>query len=262
MKKIFFFVLLSGYALIFRVVSAQTPFLKPHQLFKGKEEYNVEVIYQSPEGLIWFGTDRGLFRFDGINYIEYTTSEGLADNHITAIKTIGNDEMWIGHKSGKITRYDGNVFWPFKPEEGLGIIEITDIETDSAGLILFSTLGEGLYKYDGRYLTNIDTDQGLSDNYVYDIEKDSIGIFWLATDNGITRIADWKCEVLSMKDGLNDNIVRTLKSTTDGRLWIGTEERGLSVYDTDSKIFSPIHGWEFGPVTGIAMSLEDDFWIS
>ncbi|GEM_PF-2021826 len=262
MKKIFLLVLLSGLVLFVSKVSAQTPFLKPHQLFKGKEEYNVEVIYQSPEGLIWFGTDHGLFRFDGINYVEYTVSEGLAENHITAIKTIGKGEMWIGHKSGKITRYDGNVFWPFKPEEGLGNIEITDIETDSAGLILFSTLGEGIYKYDGRYLTNIDTDQGLSDNYVYDIEKDSKGIFWLATDNGITRISDWKCEVLSMKDGLNDNIVRTLKSTADGRIWIGTEEKGLSVYNTENKSFNPIHGWEFGPVTGLAMSLEDDFWIS
>lgn len=262
MKRTLASLLLSVLAFLNNEVSSQTPFLKPHQLFKGKEEYNVEVIYQSPKGWIWFGTDRGLFRFDGINYTEYTTSDGLSDNSITAIKDVGGGEMWIGHKSGKITRYDGNVFWPFKPEEGLGSIEITDIETDSTGVIIFSTLGEGIYRYDGRYLINIDSDEGLSDNYVYDIEKDIKGIFWLATDNGITRISDWKCEVISMKDGLNDNIVRVLKSSSDGRLWIGTEEKGLSVYDPEKKIFSPIEGWEFGPVTGFTMSLENDFWIS
>ena len=262
MKIAFVILLLSGLSILNIEVSAQTPFLKPHQLFKGKEEYNVDVIYQSPKGWIWFGTDRGLFRFDGINYTEYTTSDGMADNNITAIMDVSGNEMWIGHKSGKITRYDGNVFWPFKPEEGLGSIEITDIETDSTGVIIFSTLGEGIYRYDGRYLINIDTDDGLSDNYVYDIEKDSKGVFWLATDNGITRISDWKCDVISMKDGLNDNIVRVLKSSSVGRMWIGTEEKGLSVYDTEKKIFNPIDGWEFGPVTGFTMSLEDDIWIS
>ncbi len=262
MKRNLFYTLFFGVYVFIGEVSAQTPFLKPHQLFKGKEEYNVEVIYQSPEGWLWFGTDHGLFRFDGITYTKYTTSENLADNHITAIKNIHGNEMWIGHKSGKISLYDGNIFWTFKPEEGLGNIEITDIETDSTGSVWYSTLGEGVFKYDGRYLTNLNTDDGLSDNYVYDIEKDINGVLWLATDNGITRVSGGRCETISMKDGLNDNIVRVLNSTLDGRLWIGTEEKGLSVYDTETKIFNPIEGWTFGPVTGFTISLENDFWIS
>ena len=262
MKRTIIYALFIGVHAFINEVAAQTPFLKPHQLFKGKEEYNVEVIYQSPEGWLWFGTDHGLFRFDGISYTKYTTSENLADNHITAILNVPDKEMWIGHKSGKISLYDGNTFWAFKPEEGLGNIEITDIETDSTGSVWYSTLGEGVFKYDGRYLTNLNTDDGLSDNYVYDIEKDQNGVFWLATDNGITRVSGGKCEIISMKDGLNDNIVRVLNSTHDGRLWIGTEEKGLSVYDTETKKFNPVDGWKFGPVTGFTVSLEDDFWIS
>jgi ligand-binding sensor domain-containing protein/serine phosphatase RsbU (regulator of sigma subunit) len=262
MNKTISSVLLFGLLSVTALVSAQTPFLKPHHLFRGKEEYNVEVIYQSPKGWIWFGTDHGLFRFDGINYTRYSASEGLADEHITAIKCTTDEEIWVGHKSGKITIYDGNSFRLFKPEEGLGEIEITDIETDSSGVIWYSTLGEGIFRYDGRYLTNLNTDDGVSDNYVYDIEIDDGGVFWFATDNGITRLSGDRCEIISMKDGLNDNIVRILKTSSDGRIWVGTEEKGMSVYDPVKRSFSPIEGWDFGPVTGFTMSLEDDIWIS
>ena len=201
------------------VVIGQTPFLKPHHLFRGKEEYNIKVIYQDPKGWIWFGTDRGLFRFDGINYSRFTISEGLVDDQITALNSTTHDEkLWIGHKNGKITIYDGNKFSHFTPEESLGNVEITDIASDSTGVVWYSTLGEGLYKYDGRYLTNLNTDDGISDNYVYDIEIDKKGTLWLATDNGITHFIQDKCEVISMKDGLNDNIVRALKPSVDGRV--------------------------------------------
>ena len=39
-----------------------------------------------------------------------------------------------------------------------------------------------------------------------------------------------------MKNGLNDNIVRVVKSSADGKIWIGTEERGLTIYDAESKV--------------------------
>ena len=262
MKRYLVPVFLVGLLSIIPDTNAQTPFLKPHQLFRGKEEYNIEVIYQAPKGWMWFGTDHGLFRFDGINYSRYSISEGLADDHITAIKCTPQGVMWIGHKTGKITIYDGNTFFPFRPEEGLGNIEISDIETDSSGVIFYSTLGEGVFRYDGRYLTNLNTDDGISDNYVYDIEIDDKGVLWFATDNGITRLSEEKCEIISMKDGLNDNIVRVLKSSPDGRLWVGTEEKGLSVYYPETKSFIAIDGWNFGAVTGFTMSLEDDLWIS
>jgi ligand-binding sensor domain-containing protein/serine phosphatase RsbU (regulator of sigma subunit) len=262
MKRINYYIILIWLLTASSATLAQTPFLKPHHLFRGKEEYNVNVIYQDPKGWIWFGTDKGLFRFDGINYSRFTISEGLAQDQITALYSNIDEKLWIGHKNGEITLFDGHAFQIFAPEEGLGKIEITDITSDSSGVIWYSTLGEGVFRYDGRYLTNLNTDDGISDNYVYDIEIDNKGILWFATDNGITRYSGGKCDIISMKNGLNDNIVKVLKTSKDGRLWIGTEEKGLSIYDPVNKAFSSIEGWTFGPVTGFTMSLEDDIWIS
>ncbi len=262
MKRINWYILFFWLITVSTSSLAQTPFLKQHHLFKGKEDYNVNVIYQDPKGWIWFGTNKGLFRFDGINYTRYTISEGLAMDQVTAIYCNHDNKLWIGHKNGGITLFDGNTFQIFTPEESLGKIEITDITSDSTGVIWYSTLGEGAFRYDGRYLSNLSTDDGLSDKNIYDIEIDKKGIIWFATDNGITRYSGGKCDVISMKNGLNDNIVKVLKSSNDGRLWIGTQDQGLSVYDPGNKTFSSITGWNFGPVTGFTMSLEDEIWIS
>ncbi len=259
MKVFYFFIL---FLCTFFTLRAQTPFLHPHQLFKGREDYTVSRIYQDPKGWIWFGTDKGLFRFDGINYTRFTTSEGLAEDQITAIYTVAENSMWIGHKNGEITIYDGNSFKVFTPEEGLGKVEITDIVSDSSGIIWYSTLGEGVFKYDGRYLTNMNTDDGVSDNNVYDLEVDYKGVLWLATDNGITRFSSKACDIISMKDGLNDNIVRVLEAAPDGNLWVGTEEQGISIYSPDNKSFTNLSGWNFGPITGFTMPLLNDIWIS
>ena len=243
-------------------VVAQAPFIKSHNLFRGKEEYNVNIIYQDPRGWIWFGTDQGLFRFDGISNILFTTADSLADNNITSLHFTEDKKLWIGHKQGEITIFDGHSFEEFNPEEGLGEIPVSDIVSDSSGVVWYSTLGEGVFRWDGKYLSNLNTDDGLSDNYVYDIELDHQGVLWFATDNGITRYSDRKCEVISMKDGLADNIVRVIRTATDGKLWIGTDEKGVIVYNPDDKSFVNLSGWHFGPVTGITLSRENEIWIS
>lgn len=243
-------------------IVAQSPLIKSHNLFKGKEEYNVNIIYQDPRGWIWFGTDHGLFRFDGISNILFTTADSLADDNITALHLTKDKKLWIGHKQGEITVFDGHSFKKFNPEGGLGEIPVSDIVSDSAGVIWYSTLGEGVFRWDGKYLSNLNTDDGVSDNYVYDIELDHKGVLWFATDNGITRYHDRKCEVISMKDGLADNIVRVIKTANDGKLWIGTDEKGVIVYNPDDKSFVNLSGWNFGPVTGITLSRENEIWIS
>ena len=261
MKRINCLILFFLFTAAMPPISAQSPFMKYHGMFRGREEYNVNIIYQDPRGLIWFGTDRGLFRFDGVNNTLFTIADSLAGNNITALHFTKEDILWIGHKDGKITLYDGYTFQQFKPEEGLGSIPVSDIISDNSGVVWFSTLGEGLFRWDGKYLSNLGTDDGLSDNYIYDIEPDRKGSLWFATDNGITKYSEGKCEVVSMKDGLTDNLVRIIKVMPDGRLWIGTDEKGITVYNPDDRTFMDISGWNFGPVTGLTISRNDEIWI-
>ncbi len=230
--------------------AGQRPYQRFHELFSGREDYRVETILQDSTGILWFGTNRGLFRYDGFSYEKFTVSDGLAEDRISSLCWIHQDLLWIGHTGGGISQFDGRKFSSFDPEEGLGVVEITDITVDHSGLIWFSTMGEGLFRYDGRHLANFDTENGLSDNYVYDIEIDQMGEIWLATDYGISHSAGDSFHRVSMKDGLPDNIVRILKFSGN-KLWLGTDESGISSYDLFSGSFVNYRNWEYGAVNGI-----------
>jgi ligand-binding sensor domain-containing protein/serine phosphatase RsbU (regulator of sigma subunit) len=241
-----FIILLS----LFLVASAQRPYQRNHELFSGREDYQVDKILQDSTGIIWFGTNKGLFRFDGFSYDKYTTADGLAEDGISSLCWVGRGLLWIGHTNGAISHFDGRDFSKFEPEEGLGKVEITDIAVDPAGNIWYTTMGEGLFRYNGRHLANFDTENGLSDNYVYDIEVDRKGRLWLATDYGISLFVRDTFHRISMKDGLPDNIVRVLE-ISEGQVWLGTDEKGISSFDPVSGSFIHYGNWKYGPVTGI-----------
>jgi len=239
----------------------QRPYQRLHELFSGREDYQVDCILQDSTGIIWFGTNRGLFRYDGFSYEKFTVSDGLAEDRISSLCWISQDLLWIGHSGGAISHFDGRVFSSFEPEEGLGEVEVTNIALDHSGLIWYSTLGEGLFRYDGRHLANYDTEDGLSDNYVYDIEIDLEGNLWLATDYGISHYDTDTFHRISMKDGLPDNIVRILEISGD-RIWLGTDESGISSYDHRTASFVNYGNWNYGPVTGIVVDSGKQIWVS
>ena len=137
--------------------AGQRPYQRLHELFSGREDYRVECVLQDSTGIIWFGTNRGLFRYDGFSYEKFTVSDGLAEDRISSLCWIHHDLLWIGHSGGAISQFDGREFSRFEPEEGLGEVEVTNIALDHSGLIWYSTMGEGLFRYDGRHLANSDS---------------------------------------------------------------------------------------------------------
>lgn len=64
------------------------------------------------------GTERGLSHFDGENFTNYTTADGLVDNEISAIIRDKNGFLWVGTEGG-LSRFDGEHFTNYKTSDGL-----------------------------------------------------------------------------------------------------------------------------------------------
>jgi len=56
---------------------------------------NVFAFYQDEKGYIWFATSSGLSRFDGYDFNNFTTSEGLSSNNLTGVDGNGGDSLII-----------------------------------------------------------------------------------------------------------------------------------------------------------------------
>jgi ligand-binding sensor domain-containing protein len=70
-------------------------------LFNGLPSDNVRAIAQTPDGILWFGTDNGLARFDG-RRVQTATIETGETKKILALKVSGDGTLWIGTQNGAV----------------------------------------------------------------------------------------------------------------------------------------------------------------
>ncbi|MBK7958346.1 MAG: histidine kinase [Bacteroidetes bacterium] len=66
---------------------------------------------QDSKGYMWFGTDKGVARFDGIKFTVFTTSDGLADNIAYDIYEDSKKRIWFSCNNGNACYYFNNKFW-------------------------------------------------------------------------------------------------------------------------------------------------------
>ena len=62
----------------------------------------VYSIAEESDGVLWFGTNRGLSRFDGKQWRNYNVHSGLPSNNIYAISITDNGDVWAGTKGAVI----------------------------------------------------------------------------------------------------------------------------------------------------------------
>lgn len=60
----------------------------------------VYAIAQQKDGVLWFGTDRGLSRYDGRSWQTIGRAEGLLEDHVYAIAIAPDGDVWAGTRRG------------------------------------------------------------------------------------------------------------------------------------------------------------------
>lgn len=239
----------------------------------GLPSYKAPSIYIGDDGVLWVGTQyagSGIFRYDpresrgddGQNFVNLTTEDGLAGNHVFCMLQEPNGVMWFGTTTG-LSRYDGKKFTAFTVKDGLADNGVGAIHQDADGVIWFGTNG-GVSRYDGSGFVNLTEKDGLANNCVFAIRRTADGMLWLATMGGVSRY-DGKTFVNFLKeDGVNSNLIETIFETPDGALWFGTSN-GVSKYDgvawasLDTRDGLPVS--TSGIVRGIGQDAEGFMWF-
>lgn len=245
----------------------QGPFFQSYSLLKRNEPVQVNVVFQDKSGFIWYGTNKGLFKFDGINQERFTLADSLPDGHVTAIAEDSSGRIWTGHKNGRLAFIERDKVKNFNPPEGNSTNEISDILFDRHGNLWFSTLNDGLYYFTENRLFRVDEKEGLPDIFVYDIVEDPRGNIWAGTDGGVAicTLRDRKVsiKVLDYDRGLPDNIIKKLVIDAHNTVWMGTEDSGILSYDPVSgKTTSLVKGgWKFGVLTDFLLN-GNQLWIA
>ncbi|MET0751804.1 MAG: two-component regulator propeller domain-containing protein [Pyrinomonadaceae bacterium] len=89
-------------------------------LFNGLPSDNVRAIAQTPDGVLWFGTDNGLTKFDGRRVSTISLEDA---GKIFALETGADGKLWIGAEKGAFF-FDGEKFRLVEETKNIAVTSI------------------------------------------------------------------------------------------------------------------------------------------
>lgn len=213
----------------------------------GLSSNTVNAILKDHYGVMWFGTEDGLDRFDGVHFTVYRQKPGdstsLQANEILALHEDGAGNLWIGTSGGSLSLYDRkrDAFINFPANGTPNSIDnnvILSVCSDEDGKIWIAHYtGVNILDPATRRILKLTDIAGPSPllsgqpcNYVFADRQHRI---WVGTNQGLllytTRTRSLKQFTHSDQDpaSLSNNNVNALAEDQQGTIWIATDG-GLS----------------------------------
>lgn len=216
----------------------------------GLSSNTVTAILKDRYGYMWFGTDDGLNKFDGVNFTVYRHKEddtaSIGANSILAMYEDRAGNLWIGTNT-TLSLYN-------RKKDCFINYRVT--LNNTARALFCDHLGNlwigsyaGLFMLDPRtgkttrYIANPGKPGQLASNIITCILEDSRQRLWIGGNSGLylyrrstndfRRFAHDPADPLSIPD----NSVKAIAEDRNGDLWIGSDDGGLSMMLPDGKGF-------------------------
>lgn len=247
--------------------NAQAPHYKLHEVGEPYKDAQITLVYQARNGFLWFGSNRGLFQYDGFSFKAYLAPDSLSSNQVSAVFEDSNEVLWVGYTDGSIFYIESFLeLEPWQIEEGWPQAPITGFEEDQDHSLWIATYGEGVYCFQNHHLYNFNLDDGLLGDDIYAMIKVGESKMWVGTDGGISicQLTEGvkKMEQITREDGLPDDIIRTFVQDKKGNLWIGTYDEGLCYLELkENRIHHLFDKWSYGPISALEIFEEKEVWI-
>ena len=120
MKRIAFLVLFI-LSMVFTLTHGQvvSPSFRNYTAEDGLPSSELYFVLQDKKGNIWFGTDRGLSKFNGYEFESFSFKDGLTDNTIFRLFEDDKERIWMLTYSGRLYYYQDGKIVPFKYNDQL-----------------------------------------------------------------------------------------------------------------------------------------------
>ena len=230
-------------------------------IFNGLPSDKIRAVAQTPDGILWFGTDNGLAKFDGRRVQKITLGDDAADK-IHALAAAADGTLWIGTENGLFFGQSGK-FQLVKATEKLIVNTILPAQSIFLGLdsgqILKLTAAENDYSVERIPAEPLDGSDGKP-----------LKITGLAEFNNQLIAATRSRSLLSVENNRASEIfsrprpffLNALAADRHGKIWLaadtGKHESGL--FSLEDLTHPQRTGENTGNVLAIAFDSANDVW--
>lgn len=191
----------------------------------GLVQGQISSMIQDSKGYIWFGTYDGVSKWDGNNFFNIQTHNGLPSAQVTDIKEGIDGKIYIATFRGGILVYDNGKLDTLDESNGIVSNALTHISILKNGDILFCGIKGSITKLRNGNLIDWGKEikfPNAPGNVVWDTYEAFDNSIYFATQDGLLKYSNNSYTKFTTSDGLLSNHLRSVQGDSNGNIFIGT----------------------------------------
>ena len=228
----------------------------------GLPQISVVDIVQTKDGYIWFATEEGLVKFDGVKFKVYDSSNvsEIKNNMIWDLNEDKNQNLWISTLGGGLVKHKNGKFTLYNTDDGLNSNTIGITFEDTDGNIWIGTYnGINIYK-NGKF-KNISYERHLHNNRIITFYQHTDNSIWIGTNKGLLVYKNGKIETNTKEDDLLNEAILSFYRNSKGNIWIGARSGLFSYENNKFKSLKNKYGIK-GFINSFLLDKNENLWIA
>lgn len=261
----------------------------------------MSAFAQTPDGYLWIGTDKGLVRFDGLNFVLFVDSESsrIPFGPVLGLAVDVDGNLWIRLEGSRLLRYRDGRFQDVLLKLREPETDITAMSVGKDGHLLLSGLKNGIVRERNGFeilssrdvlprltisMTQMPDEKiwlGTREQGVFSLEHERVfgflaklpdkkincllavddGDLWIGTDNGLIRSNGANSSTTDILSLPGNSQVLTLARDHDSNLWVGTSKGLFRVNANGVSSFDSREQESGKAVTALFEDREGNVWV-
>lgn len=215
---------------------------------------------QTGDAALWFGTDRGILRFDGA-WQSFGQAEGLPQGAVKSLLVDGQGDLWATTARGVAQLHDGA--WTLQGEDhGLAATAFVALAQTSPGDLLAAS-SAGLFRRRGQSQTWEHMAASPSAP-ISSLAVDSQDRIWLAGGSSLYRWDGeaWQPQPLLHNGQAITTTISVLSPSQDGDLWVSVNGAGIAhLSDAGAEWLHEVEELPSSEILALVEVDHDDLWV-
>lgn len=226
----FFSVLFISSALCITAAAEETPYVETvFNERNGLPTGEANDVLQTAEGYIWIGSYGGLIRYDGSEFLNFSTEGILPSSSVRMLYEDSAGRLWIGTNDAGIFVYENGTIVQPEGQPRDSFLCVRGFAEDENGTI-YACSNSGIAEIRGGIMKVYDVDE-IDGQTVYSVGVDRFGRVWGAESNGGCVILQdgALAHLAGSEDFLGSGMsVYSLTTGQNGEIWLGSASNLLA----------------------------------